>query len=299
MSDPTRSDALKEAESLENRGAFAWNQANYTDAQRVYEQALVIRERLQGTHPAVARTLNHLGQIAQARGEYAQASARYQRAFEIYEQAYGLASLKSIQVQGNRAVTLDELGLSQQARVLLEEALALAERVLGVQHAETVRAACNLARHWRIQRDYDRAEPLFQRAVQLAEQLPAADPADLAPILNEFGVLSLDQNRPNDADLLLVRTMMLWRRSTVPDDHPVIGFVLRDLGRMALQRGNEEEAVDFTERAVSILQAKLPPTHPERIAAEQTFQSLLARARQQRWLKEQGERDGEPENGST
>jgi hypothetical protein len=85
---------------------------------------------------------------------------------------------------------------------------------------------------------------------------------------------------------LLVRTMMLWRRSTVPDDHPVIGFVLRDLGRMALQRGNEEEALDLSERAVSILQVKLPLTHPERIAVEQTCQSLRARARQQRRRKE-------------
>jgi tetratricopeptide (TPR) repeat protein len=286
MTEPRQPDPLEEAQILENRGAFAWTQANYTDAQRVYEQALVIRERLQGSHPAVARTLNHLGQITQARGEYAQAYARYQRAFTIQEQTQGHAHLESIQVQGNVAMILDELRLPQQARVLLEEALALAERVLGAQHAETARTACNLARHWRIQRDYDRAEPLFRRAVQIAEQLPAADPADLAPILHEFGVLYLDQNRPNDADLLLVRTMMLWRRSTVPDDHPVIGFVLRDLGRMALQRGNEEEALDLSERAVSILQAKLPPTHPERIAAEQTFQSLLARARQQRRLKE-------------
>jgi tetratricopeptide (TPR) repeat protein len=286
MTEPIRSDALEEALILENRGTFAWNQANYRDAQRVYEQALVIRERLQGTHPAVARTLNHLGQIAQARGEYAQAYALSQRAFTIHEQTQGHAHLESIQVQGNVAMILDELRMPQQARVLFEEALALSERVLGAQHAETARAACNLARHWRAQGDYDRAEPLFQRAVQLAEQLPAQDPADLAPILNQFGVLYLDQNRPDDADRLLVRTLMLWRRSMVPDNHPVIGFVLRDLGRMALQRGNEEEAVDLTERAVSILQAKLPLTHPERIAVEQTFQSLLARARQQRRLNE-------------
>lgn len=273
-------ESLERAERLEQQGAQAYKHACYAEARQSYEEALVLREPIQGTHPAVARTLQHLGEIAQGLAERDLATVLFQRAFRISEQTQGRDHPESLHLLGEVAMIQLEQGQVGQAQSLLQEVSARAEQALGPAHLETARAACNLACFWQRQRDYEQAEPLFQRAVAIVEQQPQHDPLVLALILNRFGVLYLDWNRLAAAEPLLLRAMTLWRRS-VASDHPALAMAFKEIGRLALLRGNETQALSLTERALSIVQTKLSVTHPERIHLEQSCQSLRTRLRLQ------------------
>jgi eukaryotic-like serine/threonine-protein kinase len=60
------------------------------EAARLFEQALVIRERVFGkVHPQVASTLNEMAGVALARHRFAEAEARARRVLTIYRTVYG------------------------------------------------------------------------------------------------------------------------------------------------------------------------------------------------------------------
>lgn len=272
---PAVSDPVLQADRLEQKGALAFKLACYAQARHYYEQALALREPIQGTHPAVALTLQHLGEIAAALREDAPAAIAFGRAFRISEQTQGRNHPQSLHLLGKVAMTLCAQGQTGQAQSLLQEVLVRAEQALGPSHLETAHAACNLASFWHLQRDYEQAEPLFQRAVAIAEQLTQHNPLVLAPILHQFGILYLDWKRLDAAEPLLLRAMMLWRRS-VPSDHPLLATSFQEIGRLARLRGKQVQALSLTEHALHIVQAKLPATHPQRIALEHACQSLRA-----------------------
>ncbi len=65
-------------------------QGHYALAEPLYKRALAIWEKALGPdHPAVATSLNNLGELYRAQGRYAQAEPLYKRALAIWEKALG------------------------------------------------------------------------------------------------------------------------------------------------------------------------------------------------------------------
>ena len=65
-------------------GILAQNRGDYREAERQYQRALNIKERL-GDQAGMANSYNQLGMLAQARGDYGEADRQYQRALDIDE----------------------------------------------------------------------------------------------------------------------------------------------------------------------------------------------------------------------
>jgi tetratricopeptide (TPR) repeat protein len=269
-------DTLDTAQLLEDRGEDAWKEADYAEAQDCYEQALAIREPLQGNHPEVARTLNVLGMLAQTQGAFEDARTFYQRAFTMSEQTQGRIHPESIRYLGDVGGIFDELGDAELARALYEEALLLSEQVQGDDHPDTALALSKLARFLGRQQQYEQAEALFERAIQLYDLRSEGDLSVVAPVLNNFGVLYLNWGRLESVLPLLHRALTIWKRSS-GSDHPNTATALKNLGRYAALRGDAQYALELTEQALVIVKAKLGETHPETLALEQTCQLLQAR----------------------
>jgi tetratricopeptide (TPR) repeat protein len=67
---------------LNSLGVIAWEQGNYTEAQRFYEESLVLRRQLGQPH-LLSGPLNNLGLVALARKDYDTAQAALEEALAI------------------------------------------------------------------------------------------------------------------------------------------------------------------------------------------------------------------------
>jgi len=69
-----------------------------------------------------------------------------------------------------QVVQLFDQGKYKEAFALAEKALALAERVLGEEHPDTLTSVNNLAAAYDAQGRYGEAEPLYKRALEARER---------------------------------------------------------------------------------------------------------------------------------
>ena len=83
-------------------------------------------------------------------------------------EAQGAADVAALNKQ---VVQLYGQGKYKEAAAIAEKALALAERVLGKEHPDTLTSVNNLACLYRAQGRYGEAEPLYKRALEASERV--------------------------------------------------------------------------------------------------------------------------------
>jgi tetratricopeptide (TPR) repeat protein len=260
-------DALKE--QAEN----AWKQAQYANAEQLYQQVLALQEQQLGPdHPETAETLNNLGDLAHTQGAYASAEIWYRRALSIRENVFGREHPATIRSIGDLAGIRDEQGDAVQAEALYQEALTLSEQVQGAVHLDTALALAKLARFYRATGKYDQAKVLYQQALAIYEQ-NAEDPGNHATCLNNFAALLLELDRPTQAEPLLRQALRIRTRLSGPE-HPALAASLKNLGRAYNALGDTILANILYQRALAIYEQKLGVDHPDTIAIKQQIASL-------------------------
>jgi len=137
---------VKRAGLLERAGSYYHGRAAYSDARRLLERALAIREKALGSeHPNTATSLNNLALLLPDQGDLAGARPIYERALGIDEKALGPEHPGTATDLNNLAILLKAQGDLAGARPLYERALAICEKALGPEHPSTRKVRGNLA----------------------------------------------------------------------------------------------------------------------------------------------------------
>jgi len=149
-----------------------------------------------------------------------------------------------------------ELGLYDDARPLLAEALALRERLLGRRDPQVADTLVRLGSLARLSGRGD-ALPLFQRALAIREdRLGPADPA-VADVLGKLGTALAARGRFDEAGTTLRRALVLTERLWGKND-PRVAKVLHNLSGIAYYREDLAEYERLLQRALAIREAVLP-----------------------------------------
>ncbi|HKI02954.1 MAG TPA: tetratricopeptide repeat protein [Thermoanaerobaculia bacterium] len=154
-----------------------------------------------------------------------------------------------------------ELGLFDEARPLLREALAIRQRLLG---SETPEAAATLVRLGALAHLSGKGDavPLFQRALAIREaRLGSADPA-VADVLNNLGAALAAKGRFDEAETTLRRSLALHEELWGNGD-PRVAKILHNLGGIAYYRGRTADAEKLLQRALTIREAVLAKDDPD------------------------------------
>ena len=105
---------------LNNLGLALEAQAEYGEAEPLYQRALKIDEKALGPeHPDVARDLNNLAELYREQGKYAEAEPLYRRALKIDEKALGPEHPDVATDLNNLALLYDDQGKYAEAEPLL------------------------------------------------------------------------------------------------------------------------------------------------------------------------------------
>ena len=247
--------------------ALAGGTAKYTlDLRRAHDAALQARnEAVQAREEAeeVSRFLVNLFKVAdpgEARGSTITAREILERGaatvqFELRDQPLSQARLLSAIGQ-----TYYKLGLYEEARTLLEHALALHREALAPGHPDIAVTLRHLAVVYQAQnRD---PEPLFLEALGILEKAPNAAARELASTLNNLGTFYGSSGKIERAEALLERALRI-REAVLGPRHPDVAVTLNNLAFIRSRRGHQAEAEALLKRGLSIREAALPADHPD------------------------------------
>jgi tetratricopeptide (TPR) repeat protein/two-component sensor histidine kinase len=166
-----------------------------------------------------------------------------------------------------------ELGLYDQARPLLDESLAIRERLNGRDSPEVAATLVRLGSLAQRSGKGD-AVALFQRALAIREDRLGLDHAEVADVLSKLGMTLASQGRFDEAETTLRRSLVLHERLW-GDRDPRVAKVLHNLGGIAYYRGRTSDAERLLQRALAIREATLAPDDPDLAGSREALALLL------------------------
>jgi tetratricopeptide (TPR) repeat protein/transcriptional regulator with XRE-family HTH domain len=109
---------------------------------------------------------------------------------------------------------------------------------------------------------YQQAEPLYQRALSICEQMLGNEHPQVAFPLNGLADLYREQGQYEQAELLYQRALRLWEQ-TLGSQYPEIPSPLNNLAILYQEQGRYKLAEQLLQRVLHFHEQKFGPEHPE------------------------------------
>lgn len=287
-------ESLSVAAGAYSLGLLAFDRGDLTEAEKRYQEAFSLREKLAPNSGELAAILNNLGIVARNRGELETAERFYRRSLAIRQtlEPDSLAVGESLNNLGNLvqdrgelreaeqlferalvlkqkhapgsltvASTLGNLGNASYYRGNLEqseqhfrEALALFEK-LAPGSRRVAATLHNLGNVIEYRGDLVRAERYLRQALAIEEKL-APDSLGVAETDDSLGALALATGKMADADQYFQRAFRIHEK--LAPESLNTATVLKNLGSVSLRRGTSPEAEQYYQRALR-LEEKVAP----------------------------------------
>jgi tetratricopeptide (TPR) repeat protein len=140
------------------------------------------------------------------------------------------------------------------AAATAEFAIEKAEPNLGENHPAIILSRRYLFEAYRSLKQYDKAEIILLRSIQITETAIGKDHLNLVPHLNELADLYFEQNQSDKAEPIYLRQLNILKKS-VGESHPNAIVILEKLVRIYTTQGNSEKAQQLVDR-ISALRKK-------------------------------------------
>jgi serine/threonine protein kinase/tetratricopeptide (TPR) repeat protein len=151
-------------------------------------------------------------------------------------------------------------GKYENAKPLLEQALAMRERLFKPDDPIVAHSLNNLAELYAIQGQYAQAEPLFTRALTIREETLGPDHLDVANSLNNLATLYQLKARYPQAQHHYTRALAIREKALAPD-HPDLASSLNNLADVYRAQSQYSQAEPLYIRALAIREKVLGPDH--------------------------------------
>jgi tetratricopeptide (TPR) repeat protein len=293
-------------ELLDRAGRYFHGRAAYSQALRLFRDALAICEKALGPeNPVIATSLNNLAHLLKDQGDFTGARPLYERALATYEKALGPEHPDTATSLSNLARLLHDQDDLVGAGTLYERALATYEKALGPEHPVTATSLNNLAHLLRDQRDFTGARPLYERALAIREKALGPEHPDTATSLNGLANLLHDQGDFTGARPFYERALATYGKALGPE-HPNTNRGRNNLARLLLVSRQPTEALTLGKTALTAHDKVLGCDHPwTKDSARVTADALdaLGRTEEAKTLRERygltGPESPEPSSAST
>ncbi len=172
-------------------------------------------------------------------------------------QAHTAADIDALNRQ---TAQLSGQGKYPEATVIAQQALRIAERVLGKDHSNTLQSVSNLADLYEDQGRYGDAEPLYKRLFEAKERLLGEDHPHTFRSAGNLALLYFLQGRYGDAEPLYKRA---WEASerVFGKEHPDTLISLNNLAEVYRVQGRYAEAEPLYKRVIEAQERVLSKEH--------------------------------------
>ncbi len=150
----------------------------------------------------------------------------------------------------------------KQGERLLPHALLCLHRVGAKEKSLPLASlAYKAAQYLRERSRYAEAEPLYQHALHIREQVLGPEHPDVATLLNYLAAIYYEQSKYPEAERLLQRVLRI-REQALGAEHPDVARTLNNLGELYRMQSKYPEAERLLQHAWQILEQTLSPDHP-------------------------------------
>lgn len=210
----------------------------------------------------------------QARGELADARELLRRGADRLDHELMDQPLLRASLLDTLGGIYTDLGLYDEARPLIDEALELRRKLHGETHAETIETRIRQASlaHYSGQGD---AVSLFRQVLELYDASGGGDTEVLGDLLNDLGAALGAKGRIDEADEVLHRSLRVHEHLFGPRDLRV-AKILHNLSGIAYYRGDSVATEALISRAIEIREAVLDEDDLE-LAGSREVLALLRR----------------------
>ena len=269
---------------LNQIGLYLRGRAEFSEAQKIFEKALIIDETTHGLlHPTVAIRLNNLGELLETLGDLHSARESYERALTINAGHYGinhptvasninnlgnvfkkLADSTAIFLQEDSVVVrglLDSTGDGSRETRFGPRYGPLAPKVVASQlgiRQELLESSSAVRRAVEHLSD---AQKCFDRAIAINRQTLGPNHPSVANNLNNLGNVLVALCDPRRAQICFEQALQI-SESFYGMDHPIVATISNSLGSVLKKLGDLEGARRQYQRALEIDLVSYGARHP-------------------------------------
>jgi tetratricopeptide (TPR) repeat protein len=172
--------------------------------------------------------------------------------------------------------SLRQLGLLEEAEVVLAKARRTQEELLGASHPETISSLSSLGLLYQSRGRYDEAETLFKQALEAARREFGTGHPDTLTGTNNLASLYQSRGRYDEAERLLKQALEGYRRK-LGADHPYTLTGMNNLASLYQSRGRYDEAELLFQQALEAKRRKLGANHPDTLLSMSNLAFLYQR----------------------
>lgn len=237
----------------------------YDRAAEIADKALALRERVLGpNHLDVATSLETRAWVHFLQDQNAASLPLLERVLAIRERAFGPDAPQVALSLGNLASVQRELRQHSEAEANYLRAIAIFERS-APDDAELPALLNNLATIYADQQQWDKAEPIHRRALDIRRRLLGNDHPQTVMSINNFGWMLYRGAEGKPAKLAeaesLLREALATNEKLLGPDHPDLALNLNNLGLLLIDSGRLAEAEPLVLRGLAIREKALAPDH--------------------------------------
>ena len=267
------------ADNLETLAVLLMKQGRLADAEPFFTDTIAMRRAAEPPEPAkLAESLNAYAELQRMRDRADAAAKTFDEAIGIATPLAGDDPLLLARLETNRAGLAKDRGRLGEAEEGVRRSIALKEKAAAAGLPPDLSIGwLNLAEMYRLEGNFEAAEPLYRKSLELARQELGPDHPELAIHMSQLAVLERDTGRLGEAERAFGEAAAHLER-TIGPDHPLLAQTLVDLAEVEIARGRAEEGIKQAERALAIRKKALGADHSDTAASLVT----LARAEKAR-----------------
>ncbi|MGR0480302.1 MAG: tetratricopeptide repeat protein [Candidatus Electronema sp. V4] len=239
-------------------GRLAEDRLDYAKAMQQYNRAVI----LEAEKPEY---LLAAGKMAKILAKYDMAQDWLEHLLKIREEE-GKRDRNFASAQNDIAEVYWLQGHYNKAESLLEQAFQLREKILGLEHPDTLTSINNLAKLYQSQGRYSEAEPLLKQALQLRKKILGQQHPDTLASINNLAQLYQYQGRYSEAEPLLKQAFQL-REKILGLEHPDTLTSINNLAGLYQYQGRYSEAEPLLKQAFQLREKILGLEHPDTLTS--------------------------------
>jgi tetratricopeptide (TPR) repeat protein len=184
-----------------------------------------------------------------------------QKLAKIIEE-FGFEFLEAARMMNQAGGYLNERAQYAEAEPLLQRALAIYKKNLGLAHPEVANVLNNLGGLYYNRGNDTKAEVYWEQALNMFEETLGKEHSTVATSLNNIAVLYDRQGKHSEAKLFYERALDIYRTMLEPE-HPDIANTLNNLAGVYYNEGDDTKAGLLWKEALEIQEKKLDKEHPD------------------------------------
>lgn len=183
----------------------AFNQENYSEAERLLMAALIETKNFKDTDPRVLITYRNFVLLYKKQKKFAQAKAFHDLVLKLTQKTLHPNDPNVGKELNNRATALMAQGKYAAAKELIEEALKINQQNFGKEHPNVATNLANLASIYYMEGNLSKAEQLYLRALAMREKLLGPNDIEVALTLINLAELYRARGEDTRAESILRR----------------------------------------------------------------------------------------------